>query len=357
MKNKKEKNGSEAFSVKVGMLFRKKTVAVPAFLLLIALLCIIPRFTSLYIQRNLIMVGFYMMLAFSLNFVTGYIGEVSLGHAAFYAIGAFSVALLTTDAGMPYWPAVLLSIILCGLFGLLLAFATMRVSGTYLAILTLAFFYLIMNIIQNWESVTHGVIGIYNIPAARIFGIEFSMKNGGYYYCILAYVLLCILITKLLINSRFGRAMKAFREDSLASTMAGINNQTFRVIAYVLAGMLGGLAGTLYGPFCGYINYLTFTYNMCLMILVIIITGGRGTMKGVIIGAIIIAPLGEVLRGIISLFDHLPAEYLPDPEQWRFVIYGLIMVIMMRLRPQGILGGKSKMPYQLPKELDRKEEK
>lgn len=356
MKKEKKKNESGAFALKIGMLFREKKVAIPAILLLIAVLFIVPRFTSLYIQRNLIMIGFYMVLAFSLNFVTGYIGEVSLGHAAFYAIGAFSVALFTTDAGMSYWPAVIISVILCGVFGLILAFATMRVSGTYLAILTLAFFYLIMNIIQNWEGVTHGVVGIYNIPAAGILGFDFSMKNGGYYYCILAYVFFSILITRLLVNSRFGRAMKAVREDSLASTMAGINNQTFRVIAYVLAGMLAGLAGTLYAPFCGYINYLTFTYNMCLMILVIIITGGRGTMKGVIIGAIIIAPLGEVLRGVISLFDYLPTEYLPDPEQWRFVIYGLIMVIMMRLRPQGILGGKSKLPYKMPAGLDRKEE-
>ena len=270
MKNRKEKNRTENVSVRLGMLFRKKKAAVPAFLLLIVLLCLLPQVTSLYIQRNLIMVGFYMVLGFSLNFVTGYIGEVSLGHAAFYAIGAFSVSLLTTDAGMGYWPAVVLSVLLCGLFGLLLAFATMRVSGTYLAILTLAFFYLVMNIIQNWEGLTHGVVGIYDIPAANIFGFAFTMKNGGYYYCILAYVLFSILITRLLIGSRFGRAMKAVREDPLAATMAGINNQTFRVIAYVLAGMLAGLAGTLYAPFCGYINYLTFTYNMCLMILVII---------------------------------------------------------------------------------------
>lgn len=357
MKKKKKRQESETLTYKLGLMMRNKKNAVPLFLVLTVILCIVPQVTSLYIQRNLIMIGFYMVLAFSLNFVTGYIGEVSLGHAAFYAIGAFSVALLTTDAGMNYWTAVILSVILCGIFGLVLSFATMRVSGTYLAILTLAFFYLIMNIIQNWESVTHGVVGIYNIPAAGIFGISFSMKNGGYYYCILGYVLLSILITTLLINSRFGRAMKAVREDSMASTMSGINNQTFRTIAYVLAGMLAGLAGTLYAPFCGYINYLTFTYNMCLMILVIIITGGRGTMKGVIIGAIIISPLGEVLRGLISLFDYLPAEYLPDPEQWRFVIYGLIMVIMMRLRPQGILGGKSRLPYKMPNGINRKEEK
>ena len=357
MKNKRKNNMIALWTVKLGMMFRKPRVAIPALVVLAAALCMIPQVVSLYIQRNLIMIGFYMLLGFSLNFVTGYIGEVSLGHAAFYAIGGFSVALLMTDGGMSYWPAVLISVLICGIFSLLLSLATMRVSGTYLAILTLAFFYLVMNIIQNWESVTHGVVGIYNIPAANIPGFTFTMQNGGYYYCVLFYVALTILITYLIVNSRFGRAMKAIREDSLASTMVGINNQIFRIIAYVLSGMLAGLAGTLYAPFSGYINYLTYTYNMSLMILVIVITGGKGTIKGVIIGAIIIAPLGELLRGLISLLEYLPISYLPDPEQWRFVIYGLIMVIMMRLRPQGILGGKSKLEYKMPVKPDRKEEK
>lgn len=341
----------------IGMKFRQPRYAIPAVLVLIAALIMVPRFVSLYVQRNLIMVGFYMLLGLSLNFVTGYIGEVSLGHAAFYAIGAFSVSLLMTDGGLSYWPAVLISVIICGFFGLILSFATMRVSGTYLAILTLSFFYLIMNLIQNLEKLTHGVVGIYNIPAANLFGLKFTMKNAGYYYCVLAYAFILIVVTYLIVNSRFGRAMKAVREDPMASTMVGINNQSFRILAYVLAGAFSGLAGTLYGPFCGYINYLTFSYNMCLMALVIVITGGRGTIKGVIIGAIIIAPLGEVLRAIISMFDSLPAQYLPDPEQWRFVIYGLIMVMMMRLRPQGLLGGASKLEYRMPKGIVWKEGK
>ncbi len=161
MKNENKKKESGSLTIKAGMLFRKKKAAALALLILIAVLVVIPRFTSLYIQRNLIMIGFYMVLAFSLNFVTGYIGEVSLGHAAFYAIGGFTVALLTTDAGMSYWPAVLLSVLLCGIFGLILAFATMRVSGTYLAILTLAFFLRVNNIIKKWEGRNHRVIGIY----------------------------------------------------------------------------------------------------------------------------------------------------------------------------------------------------
>ena len=357
MKTVKKENSRGTWMIRIGMLLRNPKVALPVLALLVAGLILLPKVVSLYVLRNLIMIGFYMMLGLSLNFVSGYIGEVSLGHAAFYAVGAFTVSLLTVDGGWGFWPSVMAGVLLCGLLGALLAYATMRVSGTYLTVLTLAFFYLVMNIIQNWESVTHGAAGIFNIPAANIFGIKFTMQNAGYYYCLLAYTALAIVVTRLIINSRFGRAMKAVREDAMASTLIGINNQTYRVIAYVLSGMFAGLAGTLYGPFLGYINYLSFTYNMCLLSLVVLIIGGRGTIKGAIIGAIIIAPLGEVLRMAFTLFEYLPVQVMPDPEKWRFVLYGLLLVIMMRQRPQGILGGKSRLAYQMPKGIERKGDK
>lgn len=295
------------------------------------------------------MIGFYMLLGLSLNLITGYIGGVSLGHAAFYAVGAFSVSLLTTDAGWGYWPSVFVAVVICMALGAVLSYATMRVSGTYLAILTLAFFYLTMNLIQNMEWLTHGAVGIYDIPAPTIFNRKFTLKNGMYYYCILAYILLLILVTSRLINSRFGRAMKAFREDSMASTMVGIKNQSFRTMAYVIAAAFAGLAGTLYGPFLGYINYLSFNYDMCLMTLVIVIFGGRGTIKGTVVGALIIAPMGELLRGLVTFLGRLDIQLIKKPDKWRFVIYGIILVLVMQLRPQGLLGGKSKLPYKFPR--------
>ena len=354
MKSVKKENDRGSWTLRIGMLLRDPKVALPVLALLAVGLILLPKVVSLYVLRILIMVGLYMMLGLSLNFVSGYIGEISLGHATFYAVGAFTVSLLTVDGGWSYWPAVLAGVLLCGLLGALLAYATMRVYGTYLNVLTLAFFYLVMNIIQNWESVTHGAAGIYSIPAANIFGIDFTMKNAGYYYCLLAYIALLIVVTRLIINSRFGRAMKAVGEDAMASTLIGINNQTYRVIAYVLSGVFAGLAGTLYGPFLGYINYQSFNYNMCIMSLVILIVGGIGTIRGAIIGAIIIAPLGEVLRMVFTLFEYLPVQVMPDPEKWRFVLYGLLLVVMMRRRPQGILGGKSRLEYQMPKGIVRK---
>ncbi len=170
------------------------------------------------------------------------------------------------------------------------------------------------------------------------------------------YVALTVLVTKLIINSKIGRAIKAIRDDELVAVMMGINIKKYKVIAYILCAFFAGLAGTLYGPFIGYINNATFNYDICMSSLVIIILGGIGQIKGALIGSIIITPLGELLRGLTTVMKSLPAwMQISQPEQWRFVIYGLIMVLMMRFRPQGILGGQSKLPYKMPKGISSKE--
>lgn len=320
------------------------------FISVVALITLFaPQIVNLYILRVLILMGFYMVLALSLNLITGYLGEVSLGHAAFYAIGAYTAVLLVKDACWSYETAVLASVALTSLLGLLLAFATMRVSGTYHCILTIAFFYLTMSVILNWADVTHGAYGVNGIAPAKLFGIAFDMKNKGYYYCVFTYVALAITLSYLLINSRFGRAIKAYREDSLASTMVGINNQKYRRLIYSISGGLAGLAGSLYGPFLGWLDPKTFTYDMCLMILLMVLVGGRGSIGGVLVGCMIISPLGEVLRKMTDLLKGSPVNFIKDPEQWRFVIYGVILVVIMRVRPQGLLGGLDKSPYRFRK--------
>lgn len=324
--------------------------AIPAvriiFILFVSgIVLVAPQIVNLYILRVLILMGFYMVLALSLNLITGYLGEVSLGHAAFYAVGAYTAVLLVKDAGWSYETAVLASVALTGFLGFLLALATMRVSGTYQCVLTIAFFYLTMSVILNWADVTHGAYGINGINPARLFGVSFDMQNKGYYYCVFAYVALAVLISYLLINSRYGRAIKAYREDALASTMVGINNQTYRRLVYTISGALAGLAGSLYGPFLGWLDPKTFTYDMCLMTLLMVLVGGRGTIGGVLVGCMIISPLGEVLRKITDLMKGSPINFIRDPDQWRFVIYGIILVVIMRVRPQGLLGGLDKSDY------------
>lgn len=328
--------------------------------LIIFLICmfiyILPKIVPLYIQRNIIMIGFYMMLGLSLNFASGYLGQISLGHATFYSVGAYTSVLLTTYNGTNYMITVLLGACLAAVFGAMLAASIMHLSGTYVVIITMAFYYVVSSIILNWESVTRGAAGIYNIPNPIIFGCELTLKNGGILYLISFYVALTILVTRLVINSDVGRSIKAIREDEMAAVMMGINVRKYKVIAYVMSAFFAGLAGTLYGPFIGYINSSTFNYDICISSLVIIILGGIGTIKGALIGAIIIAPLGEILRGLTIYIKGLPGwMQISEPEQWRFVIYGLIMVFMMHFRPQGVLGGQSSSPYRMPKGIRRRE--
>ncbi len=342
--------------IKIGQLWNNPIAKGIILFLLAAFVYFLPNRVPLYIQRIAIMIGFYMVLGLSLNFTSGYLGQVSLGHAAFYAIGAYTTVLLTTYRGTNYVVAVILGACLAGVFGALLALSTMRLSGTYVVIVTMAFFYVISSIILNWESVTRGAVGIYNIPAPVIFGQKLTLKNGGIFYLIMFYVALTVLVTKLIINSKIGRAIKAIRDDELVAVMMGINIKKYKVIAYILCAFFAGLAGTLYGPFIGYINNATFNYDICMSSLVIIILGGIGQIKGALIGSIIITPLGELLRGLTTVMKSLPPwMQISQPEQWRFVIYGLIMVLMMRFRPQGILGGQSKLPYKMPKGISRKE--
>ena len=348
---KKTSAASQSLRLRLYHLFEPWWVKLVLFALLVAAMVVFPGIVSLYLQRIVIMIGFYLMLALSLNFITGYLGQVSLGHAAFYAIGAYTSVLLTTFQGMDFMLSALVGACVSALFGLLLACATMRLQGTYLAIVTMAFFYVIMGIILNWDSLTQGAAGVRNIPSPTFFGLKLTLQNGGIFYLLMAFVMLTILVTHLIINSKVGRAIKAVRDDELAASMMGINQFQSKIIAYMMGAFFAGLAGALYGAFMGYINNLTFTYDMCIMTLTIVILGGMGSTKGMIIGAVIISPLGELLRAATGLLESLS---ITDPEQWRFVIYGIILVLMMHFRPQGILGGQSRLPYKMPKGVKRR---
>ncbi len=350
----KVKNAFLKTELALSNLWTKFYVRVVVVLAAAALIFICSKTTSLYFQRNLIMVGFYLLLALSLNFIQGYLGHCFIGMAGFYQIGAYATVILTTLHSWPYLPAVLVGCLVTMAIGMLFALATQRLSGTYLCATTLAFFYVELNLIRNWESLTNGAVGIQKIPPANFFGIELSMKNGGYLYVIMLYCLIAMIVTRLIVNSKVGRAIKAVRDDSLVSTLMGVENTKYKIIAYAFCGFFAGLAGSLYGPFVGYLKPTTFTYDMGMIPFVIIILGGIATIKGAILGAVIVAPLAEYLRMLTKSveFDWLANL---DPEQWRYVIYGIILVVMMRFKPKGLLGGQERTPFRLPKGVGRKE--
>ena len=243
---------------------------------LMAVICVLafiaPMFVSKYVLRILIMLCVYAILSVSLNMVSGYLGEISLGHSIFLAIGAYASSILVTKLTMNYWVSVLVAASIAGLFGALLGLQTLKVSGAYLAIVSLGYYYVVRTIIIIWEPVTNGAIGIFNIPAATFFGEKLAIKNNGAYYHILVFLLLTLLVDHLVIHSKVGRAIQAIREDRLAADMVGIYTDRYRIVAFAMSGFFAGLAGAFYGQFITYINPSNFTYDMSIMVLAMVLT-------------------------------------------------------------------------------------
>lgn len=289
------------------------------------------------VLRIMVMIMIYATLAMGLNIPTGYTGQVSLGNAGFFSIGAYTSAVLVTTLGWSFFITAPIAAIFAGLAGLLLGLPSLRLSGSYLSIVTLGFAEIVKMIALNWQSVTNGPMGIKNIPRPSIFGIELSLRNYGAYYLMLAIMLLVAVFCHLIINSKIGRAFISIKEDELAATMMGIKTVRYKVLAFVLSAMISGLAGAFYAHFMRYIDPNSFTFDTSILILSIVILGGMGTMRGMFLGAILLVSFPEVLRFM---------------ESYRFVMYGLILVIMMRFRPQGLLGWQSRDPYKMPKGVD-----
>lgn len=285
-------------------------------------------------MRLLTMIALYAMLGMGLNVLTGYTGLVSLGHAGFYGIGAYVCALLQVNAGWGFWPSLLAAGIFSAVIGLLLGLPTLRLSGTYLSIVTLGFCEIVQMILKQWESVTNGNYGVRNIPKPTLFGLELNLSNGGFLMIILALMALTALACLALKKSHTGRAFLAIKDDELAATMMGINTSRFKILSFVISAFITGIAGGFYSVVNGYIEPTNFVFNISIMILSVVIVGGLGTIRGMIFGAALLQLFPEVFRGL---------------NEWRFVVYGLLLVIMMRFRPQGALGWQSTLPYHFSK--------
>ena len=284
-------------------------------------------------MRISVMIITYVILGMGLNVLTGYAGLVSLGHAGFYGIGAYTCALLMTKLGWPFWPSLLAAGALAAAVGFLLGLPTLRLSGTYLSIVPLGFCEIVQMILKQWESVTNGNYGIRNIPKPVLFGLKLDMKNGGIYYLALALCVLTGLACLAIRNSKSGRAFLAIRDDELAATMMGIHTSRFKILAFVISAFITGLGGGLYCVISSnFIEPASFVFNTSIMILSVVIVGGLGTVRGMVFGSALLWLFPQVFRFL---------------NEWRFVIYGLLLVLMMQFRPQGALGWQSTLPFRL----------
>jgi branched-chain amino acid transport system permease protein len=279
-----------------------------------------------YLITILITILIYAMLAHSLNIITGHAGQISLGHAAFFGIGAYTSAMLYTEAGFPFWVSVFLAAVVAGIVGALLGIPCLRVRDDFLAITTMGINF-VVEAIFLYLPFFGGAMGIGGINLPKWFGRE--MTKPEYFFLILVVFFLLLFLDRRIGRSWIGLAWASIREDEQAAGAMGVDVVRFKVLAFILGSAIAGLAGGFYAHFLTFIMPQNFGFGQSIVILCMVVFGGIGTRWGPIVGAIILGILPEISRPIM---------------EYRILIYGVLLLAMMRFQPGGLLGPESILP-------------
>lgn len=282
-----------------------------------------------YIINIFILLAIYGILAISLNIVVGYTGLLSLAQSAFYGIGAYATAILVTRYQINFFVTVIAGMIVCAIIGFLIGSILSKFKGDYYAIVSSGLTIIIFNTLLNYEELTNGPIGIFGIGRPDLFGFSFA-SNINFLILCLAFLCGVYYLNKHIVNSSFGRVLKAIREDEELVVVMGHHREAPKMIAFLLSASLTSIAGSLFASYLMFIDPMTFQLHEAIFIFTIIIIGGLADLKGSMLGAVIMVSLPEVLR-----FLGLPQETAAQLQQ---LIYGLLLVLLMYIRPQGILG-------------------
>jgi branched-chain amino acid transport system permease protein len=340
-----------------GKVSNDKRALFVGYVLLFVALAFIPFLLSLTVGRMWVRILdfalIYAMLALGLNIVVGFAGLLDLGYIAFYAVGAYTWALLASPQfglHLPFWVVLPIGAAVAALFGLLLGAPTLRLRGDYLAIVTLGFGEIIRIFLNNLDhpvNVTNGPIGINKIDpisiggadftrAHEVFGITFSGVHI-YYYVLLALLFLTVVVCVRLERSRIGRAWVAIREDELAAQAMGINTRNIKLLAFALGASFGGVAGGLFASLQGFVSPESFGLLESIMVLCMVVLGGMGHVYGVLLGALLLTTLPEILRSTASPIQRaLFGDVYVDPEALRMLLFGLALILVMLVRPTGL---------------------
>lgn len=318
-------------------------------------------FTTFFPQQDrqfidlAILIMTYIMLGWGLNIVVGLAGLLDLGYVAFYAVGAYSFALLATYFDFGFWMALPLAGVLAAFWGLILGFPVLRLRGDYLAIVTLAFGEIIRVVLLNWYEFTGGPDGISGIPKPTLFGLEFKRGEGGFadffgiaydpiqrfiflYYIIFILAIITNLVTMRMRKMPIGRAWEALREDEIACRSLGINTTNTKLTAFALGAMFGGFAGSFFATRQGFISPESFTFLESAIILAIVVLGGLGSQIGVVIASVVMIGGIELLRNLGFLQTIFGDGF--EPTQYRMLIFGLAMVGIMVWKPRGLVSSR-----------------
>ncbi len=304
--------------------FQERRFYIPGLTAAAIFFAVFPFVFSMYQVNIMSNALIYVMLGLGLNIVVGLAGLLDLGYVAFYAIGAYSYALLNLHYGLGFWLALPIGAVLAATAGIILGFPVLRLRGDYLAIVTLGFGEIIRIVLENWNSFSYGPSGIPNIPRPSFFGLHLSLEGitVAVYFLMIALSLVTIFFVNRLRNSRLGRAWLALREDEVACQAMGIDRTKTKLTAFALGATWAGMAGVVFAAKTTFINPASFTIWESIIILCIVVLGGMGSVVGVITGAMVLILMPEYLRAF---------------AQYRMLIFGAVLVLMMIFRPNGMI--------------------
>ncbi len=273
-----------------------------------------------YILTIATFASIYSILVLGLNIVTGYAKQISLGHAAFAAIGAYAQALLTVRAGMSFWAALPLTVLISACVGALLGLPSLRVSHDHLVLTTIGINFIVIGVAEYFDFFG-GAMGIIGLKIPTFFGRP--LGTTGYFVLVLFFVLLALAVSHYFSKTWARLAMEGLGEDELAASSLGVNVARFKIIAFALSSAYTGLAGALWAHYVGSVFPKNFPFELSVLFLSMLIFGGMGTIRGAVFGAILLYILPEIFRFI---------------ENYRMLVYGILLTIMVTLQPQGVLG-------------------
>jgi branched-chain amino acid transport system permease protein len=295
------------------------------FLTVLALLTVSAPFwlSNPYYLHVLIMAGIFAVLALSLNLLLGYTGQLSLGHTAFFGIGAYASALLTLKLERSVWEGMAAAVVLAGVSGWAIGRLALKLRGAYFVLVTISFVGVISLVSVNWMELTNGPLGLPGVPAPELGPWSFRTKRA-YYYLVLAAVALSYLVCHRLVASRIGRAFVALRENEALAESVGIDVTRYLVLATVVSAAMAGMAGSLYAHYTRFVSPEVFLFTYTVTMVIMVVAGGKGTLAGPVVGAVLFTALPEALRAATSW-------------QWQMLAYGLILVLLVFFLPRGIV--------------------
>jgi len=282
-----------------------------------------------YFLQILILINIYIIIAISLNLIAGYLGILSIAHAGFYGIGAYVTALMSIHMNFSFFVNLPFAILVACFVGIIIALPSLRIHHDFFVIATFGFQVILFSIFNNWIALTNGPLGISGIDKIQIFGLVID-SSFEYLIFTLIFTVIIYFIAKRIVESPFGRVIKAIREDELFTQSLGKNITKYKIIVFLIGGSFAAIAGTLYAHYFTFIDPSSFTILESIFMISIVVIGGAGRISGSILGAILLVIIPELLR-----FLGMPTSVAANLRQ---IIYGALLVLFMMFRPQGLIG-------------------